>query len=1545
MSESPTQPPTADTNPPAPKKKKRRLWLRLLLGVFAFLILLVLLAPTIASLGFVRKLVLGKVNEFVNGKVDISDWSIGWTSGVHATGVRIEDEKGEVIFDGQASTQLSLLNAVRGNLDLGETALKGTFLVQIDENGKTNLEKFLKPSESTPSTEPVSLPDLKGKVIVDLKGKVEQAKGPTVFVNAVKLDTTITDVNQPLTPSAVIEMKVGEEGQTGTIKLDGTVDAFDKNELALQKLAADLKLNIANIDLSAANPFLASAQAILHGVANGSLNIKTEGISKPFAEGQITVTGLSAGGEVLKGDTLDLGTLSIPLKVTANVADDGATVIKIDKFRAEIPQGFIDVAGQVTQKSIDRLMQNQSPGDDGWVSLTVALNDIPGLIKQLPHTLPMQEGVTVTAGKFSKVTNITLRKDDIVSKSHIDLQASGTNGDQPIEIAPVSVSFDATYLPGADPLKGLRDMALVVNSQFATISGGGASLGKLDLNGSFDLAKLRAQAAQFVDLKDLQFDGSGNFKLTSNGDVQKPGDIVKTTAAVTLNSLNLAVPKIPALKFEKLVLDSSADLSPGTSSLIAAVRRAAVNFQTFDAGQPIVDLAGTANGVDLDTLSVQRFELAKLTITDLAKVQTMLDGFLPQSLKDKGFRITEGQIYSNVVGSYDGKTGTIVLEKPFELSTPNLSIVANDAKGNSVPLISKEKFSVSLQAQATLAKDGSIKGTISRLGVNSSSKLLTIGKDEGDFAFHQAANGAFSGKGSINIAANLKPLNDVAQVFTGRIEGAGDLTSGMLAATIALKKADKPESLLNVNGDITQLSITTADPKAPIQNEAIHFELAAVSPDDLSGIRDLNASLKGSWLAAALTNGQLSLKGGIWEMVQNLDVAVSSSDLSRVQQVVNAFAGAQIAQVQATKTKGKKAKTAEPAPDAPAPPLMVRSGELDLKASIVRDANAHVTRINVPAANVRNLALKRGEANYAFDPAKPVSIKLVAEVNAIDDEKKSVTEQIQSIKVAELSGDLQVATLAMPQPIVVTNLASSPAANGTVTVTTDIAKVTPLLAVLQGGEELPYAGALAFTQNLASDGDNVKVLGNLTIDNFKVLDSTDRTKAAFVEKQIAVRNDLSANLRTSTAKINTLTIDMPESKAVGVVVTGAISDWVVKRELQNVKLDLSYDLEKIWPIVKPMLSPETQETLKDLKVVGKYTKPFTLRGSLPAKNAKGEELAFNQSVKNLNGEGGLSVDLLDAAGLKIEKLDVPVLIEEGKVAILTPDKKRPSPATCNGGTLDLGEITIDLTADEPRAWTAKNQKLLHNVTINPLLGDTLGKYVNPVFANSKRAAGLLDVTIEYCRGVGIISKWQTPESGSARIVFSLTDMDIANPLGGMMLGKLSSAVAAFGDVSKGQSDTFKGQIKDAVVTLDKGRTKQDVTLSLTATEPAATATGTPKSVTLPLGFRGDINLQNLQQNLQVSLPVGLLVGVGKETDIRKALHTAFPSGIPLTLTGTTTAPQVDIGNFFQRFAEGQLKSRISGGGGGGLGDILGQLGGNKDKKDDSSADKSKKKKK
>src|SRR5262249_36183002 len=128
MSDSNVESSSRDSDPQQPTAQRRRgkLWLKILRGVVVVLILLMILAPTIAVMGFVRSIVVGKINDNLNGKVQITNWSIGWTSGIKVEGIRVFDDAGAQILElKHVSTELPLTSAIRGKLPLGKILVDG----------------------------------------------------------------------------------------------------------------------------------------------------------------------------------------------------------------------------------------------------------------------------------------------------------------------------------------------------------------------------------------------------------------------------------------------------------------------------------------------------------------------------------------------------------------------------------------------------------------------------------------------------------------------------------------------------------------------------------------------------------------------------------------------------------------------------------------------------------------------------------------------------------------------------------------------------------------------------------------------------------------------------------------------------------------------------------------------------------------------------------------------------------------------------------------------------------------------------------------------------------------------------------------------------------------------------------------------------------------------------------------------------------------------------------------------------------------------------
>jgi hypothetical protein len=199
------------------------------------------------------------------------------------------------------------------------------------------------------------------------------------------------------------------------------------------------------------------------------------------------------------------------------------------------------------------------------------------------------------------------------------------------------------------------------------------------------------------------------------------------------------------------------------------------------------------------------------------------------------------------------------------------------------------------------------------------------------------------------------------------------------------------------------------------------------------------------------------------------------------------------------------------------------------------------------------------------------------------------------------------------------------------------------------------------------------------------------------------------------------------------------------------------------------------------------------------------------------------------------------------------------------------------------------------------------------------------VTVENCDKLALGEMLKSPQSGTARIVFSLTDMDIANPVGQLMLAPIINGVQKVvpGLTGTGeQSEVFQGFIKDAVITVANGKATQDVTLELIDPGVASDVVGSaqkPKAVYMPLTFKGSIDLATLKQELDLRVPPQLVSKFIPDRDWKKGFNDAFPQGIPGVVRGTTSAPKFEYGDVvftaLRSIGEKQLLKNIPGLGG------------------------------
>jgi hypothetical protein len=344
-----------------------------------------------------------------------------------------------------------------------------------------------------------------------------------------------------------------------------------------------------------------------------------------------------------------------------------------------------------------------------------------------------------------------------------------------------------------------------------------------------------------------------------------------------------------------------------------------------------------------------------------------------------------------------------------------------------------------------------------------------------------------------------------------------------------------------------------------------------------------------------------------------------------------------------------------------------------------------------------------------------------------------------------------------------------------------------------------------------------------------------------------------------------------------------------------------------------LLTPGQPDSYADVKISGAYAKTFTIAGSYPAVDSSGKALAFNESIKHTDASGAIAVDSLETSGLSIQKLAPKVEMKKGVAKI------NAEPAMANDGKLNLTNITLDLTHEDPLLSMPKKSRILQDVKLNPVMANSLGKFASLVMSNATEASGLLDVTVLEMNQVPLGSMIREQEKAKARLAFSVRELHLDGPVPRVV----AQAIQLGG---KG----FNGTIKDAEVDLANGETQSDVAI-LFQHEAEDKKTGKMVMREVPLRFAGGIGMEKLDlRDFVLEIAPELL-----PSQVRRYV----PDKLTVPCTGTVDKFNIDIGKAIMKNAPAGILQGVTGGKDGKegdlpIGDILKRLGGDKEKDSD-----------
>ncbi|CAN5405756.1 hypothetical protein BH10PLA1_BH10PLA1_00080 [soil metagenome] len=1148
MSES-TPPPAATTSSqPTPALRKKRLWLKILLGLFIVVILLIALAPTIISTGAVKSIVLGQVNKNLNGRVEIASWSIGWTSGVRADGIRVFDESNAQIAEVKsASTELSLIGAARGNLALGNTILDTPkFDAKIDKNGKSNFEKLVKHSPEAPkSAEPrapaspkepaeaTKVPNLSGDFkLVNGSGTVMQEGQPdALFITAIDGEVKITDINQPIENSLEVAMKVGYSGKPGKIAVKGKASAVHNNVVDLNTANVDETVTLTSIDVPAAAPFIPASVGVSpkSGTIDSQLALAVKDGKLLTLSGQINGQNISADGAALKGDTFAIKAFQVAIPATTVTMPNGPTDVNAmvaktgpngEPIAVTFDQGSASVAIDAPLVGLMNLAANKAPGTTGKLDVDAKV-DVGKLAAMLPHTFRVREGTTVTSGSFHQTVNFAMTNEAATFKLTTDLtNVAGRNDATDVHIQPINVTLTGQVGPSSTSIPGLKDVNLNLTSGFATANFAAPTLSQLKGQAKVELAKAQSELGQIVDFGVMKMAGNLNVDIDTKSDPNDATKLADLGGVATLTDLRIDGLADHPVTEPWLKSTINASIFGKTDGSIQSVKNIQLMLQSGQQSSPTIDLAAVSN-IDLENGTSITYQLTKLNVV-LSSLQRELGPLVP-ALRDV---------------------------KPLDLGT--LAITSEGSLTQTKDLMTARLTSLSVIES---------KGLIS---ITQTSPLTV-----------KIAGSLIQPAGKVQIAADLVRLSDILQQLsngkaTVQVNGQSQkLNSGKLAGTVELATLDA--SNISVAVDMAASDISLDSKSGPSEKQTISFGLKTTPAADFTSIKNTSVYAKASFMDVSVTDvavdlpkAALNAVGPALPIVRSAKLAINVNDVGPLQSLLDAFA--------------------PPANDPANPAMSVTSGQLKVLGNVTHEGTATVLTLSEVSGT--DLVVHKGQASKKL---KPFNVNLVAKIDISGDTSQTLAQQFKEVTIAIPTGHLGLAELSTPDTIKITNPLGTMAAAGAVSIDGEAKDATTLLEALAGkqpGELYPFSGHYSARMNLSTSGNTVTLKGPIDVADFKVLDKAGQPLVA--EPKIAVAVDVNADTVAHNAKINALNIDMPSSGALVLHISGGVTDWETKRQIDSMKVLFAGDWDKLWPIIKPLIPPDQQTQIADLKLSGKF---------------------------------------------------------------------------------------------------------------------------------------------------------------------------------------------------------------------------------------------------------------------------------------------------------------------------------------------------------------------
>lgn len=674
----------------APQKPKRkRKWFKRLLwlggGSSTLFIALLAAIPFIIAIPMVRDYALSFVNAQLRGTLKADSVNVSWMGPVELKGVSLDDADARRVFAVQRlKCERSLWDLLTrgitelpsGKLNLGEVIVEQpTIDLIVNEKNEISLVDALQPklAAAPPGGTGTTIPaPAKGGglpeptldlVVKDAKISARRIDGASYAIDAIQLSLKVRTLNEMVT-------KLEGKLPNGTL-LSTDVDLRDlalESKIAIDKASAKVGLR-SNGDVDLA-PIMAVFMPKLG--LSGAATLKVDADMRPgqalAATFDVAVkqlqTAAASGNEAGNG-----GPAIAPLNVTliGNAAQAGDAITASASLASEA--GKLDVGAKTTRTALqgagsttidtDKLLATLQKGGTLTLpqgELTASGNvDLAKLQRALPGIFKMPAGKSLDAGSV-QLTEVKLSGGEApAAAGKIALRdIAATVDGKAVKLQPIDANVAAAFEPSA----GLRIDAADVASAFANLK----ATGRLsDASATFDadLAKLKAELGQLIDLTALDATGLISGTLTAKGDnpenvaLQLSADAKELRVGANGQPTNLTLNADASRKADDLKLDAKLGGDAGTVEAQLASTLSALTKKI----EPAIDAQRVFSAV----LSGESLNLPQLTLAakgglDVARLQRAMPSLFPVR---QGQTLTSGRLEISDLALQTGESPSV----------------------------------------------------------------------------------------------------------------------------------------------------------------------------------------------------------------------------------------------------------------------------------------------------------------------------------------------------------------------------------------------------------------------------------------------------------------------------------------------------------------------------------------------------------------------------------------------------------------------------------------------------------------------------------------------------------------------------------------------------------------------------------------------------------------------------------------------------------------------------------------------------------------------